>query len=396
MTGRARHLRFNRGPRARPNRRGIALIIVLMVTAILTVVVLEFAQSTRINFYIAANIKNGMRAYYLAKSGVQVAAGALLKDGQDNKEDHLYEEWANPLLGYIPISETETVSVTITDESGKFNLNNLVSTGGRVNQFYLETFRRLLENLGFELEIADAVADWVDTDQDALAGGGLEDTVYGYESAVPQRYHSKNGKFLSLAELKLVRGVTQEVFLKLADVCTVYSDRRYNINTIQEPVLAALVLATDPEANGADVAAKVAAFRDEEGNFFEQKTFKKQLQDIGIDPLLVGRISRRLMAASRYFSVDVTANVGSTIKSIHAVIQRTKKSVKLVYFRPGERLRPHGDAARHGKSPGSPRRRRRRPRPARRINRIRHTTYVIHHQRGVVRRRRVPGDRPAS
>jgi len=318
-----------------------------MVTAILTVVVLDFAQSTRINLYIASNISNGMRAYYLAKSGVQVAAGALLKDMQDNKEDHLGEDWANPLLGYIPLSDTETISVTITDESGKFNLNNLVSTRGRVNNFQLEAFRKLLEFMEFDPKLANAVVDWIDKDEEALEGNGMEDQVYGYAAALPDPYQSKNAKFLSLAELKLVNGITLEIYNKLAEVCTIYSDRKYNINTIDDKVLTALVLATDPDADAQDVVSKIKAFReggdDEEGGeeqYFKTKNLKKQIADAGVEQALASRLARRLAASSRYFSVDVTANVGSTIKSIHAVIQRTKKRVKMIYYRPGERLRP--------------------------------------------------------
>jgi general secretion pathway protein K len=68
----------------RPSRwrdeRGIALIIVLLVTTVLTVLVLDLHQSVRIHFYIANNLTDGIKAAYLVRSGIQVAAGALLKD----------------------------------------------------------------------------------------------------------------------------------------------------------------------------------------------------------------------------------------------------------------------------------------------------------------------------
>ncbi|MBZ0273488.1 type II secretion system minor pseudopilin GspK [bacterium] len=329
-----------RARRPRPSRAGVALLIVLMVTAILTVVILEFAESTRINLYIASNISDGMRAYYMAKSGVQVAAGSLLKDAQDNDEDHPHEEWANPMLGYIPISETEVISVTIADESGKFNLNKLVTLGGNPDTVRIDIFKKLLEGMGLDVNIADAVVDWIDKNTEQNAGGGEEDAFYGYASAVPEPYKAKNAPLSSIGEIKLIKGVTGEVYQRLIEVCTIYSDNKMNINTIDDRVLNALIQSVAPEANAQEAIEKINAFRNTEEQYFSKKGFRQELAQLELDPLLIGRIRRHLTFASRYFSVDVTANVGSTIKSVRGVVRRTKKESKLVYFRPGERLRP--------------------------------------------------------
>jgi len=326
--------------RPRGARRGVALLIVLMVTAILTVVVLDFAESTRINFYIASNISDGMRAYYMAKSGVQVAEGALLKDMQGTKDDYLGEDWNNPIFNYIPISDREAISVTITDESSKFNLNNLVGPTGTVNQAQYDILKKLLENLNLDVTIADAITDWIDKDDQALQGGGSESDFYGYSSAQPQAYMTKNAKLLSLGEIKLIKGVSEDVYNQLAQVCTIYSDNRYNINTINDKVLTALIQGTDEQANAQDFVTKIDNFRNDTNNYFEQGKMQQQLISLGVDQTMVTKIGRKLATTSRYFSVDVTANVGSTLKSVHAVVQRTKKKVKLIYFRPGERLRP--------------------------------------------------------
>ncbi len=321
-------------------RRGVALLIVLMVTTILTVVVLDFAQSTRVNFYIASNIHNGMKAYYMAKSGIQVAEGSLLRDMQKTKDDHLDEDWNNPLFSFIPLSDTETISVNITDESGKFNVNRMVSGTGNVKQTEVDIFRKLLELLELDPATADAVADWLDINEDAFNGAGTEDQFYGYSVSPGGAYQSKNGRLSSLAELKLIKGINSDVFKKLSEVCTIYTDAKLNINTINDTVLSAIILSIDEKADAQKTISAITAYRDTPEQHFEKRSLRGQLMEAGVDPRMAARLRRKLGTSSRYFSVDVTANVGPTVKSVRGVVKRSKKKVSLVYFRPGELLNP--------------------------------------------------------
>ena len=58
---------------ARPqgrNERGVALLIAIISIAILTVVATDFAYNTRVDLQMAANQRDEVRAYYLAKSGI--------------------------------------------------------------------------------------------------------------------------------------------------------------------------------------------------------------------------------------------------------------------------------------------------------------------------------------
>jgi len=57
--------------RRRPERRrGVAMLIAIISIAILTVVATEFAYSTRVDLQLAANQRDGLQAYYLARSGL--------------------------------------------------------------------------------------------------------------------------------------------------------------------------------------------------------------------------------------------------------------------------------------------------------------------------------------
>lgn len=54
----------------RGRQRGVAMLIAIISIAILTVVATEFAYTTRVDLQLAANQRDGLQAYYLARSGL--------------------------------------------------------------------------------------------------------------------------------------------------------------------------------------------------------------------------------------------------------------------------------------------------------------------------------------
>jgi general secretion pathway protein K len=334
-------------------RRGIALILVLMVITVLTVLILDLHQSVRINFYIANNMTEGLKASYLARSGVQVAAGVLLKDMQDNKIDSWHEDWYDFLgkagMPAIPVGENEMVMMEINDESGRFNLNTLVNKRGTVNQRRVDIFKNLLAGEDIEVEVANAIVDWIDEDSEVQDGGGAEDQVYGY-SAGSDPMLSKNSRFESLQEIRLVQGVTDEIWRKLEPIVSVYGNAKTNLNTADKKVLAAVLKTVDENADTA-IADKIDEWRKQsaseedddegggisfsggEGNVFKKKGMVKQLVEIGMDRGTARRFGRYFGVSSRYFRVTTTALVKGVQKNAVGIIFRKKKKVSIVYYR---------------------------------------------------------------
>ena len=315
---------------SRKGERGVALILVMFVIATLSILVLEFMHSTRINLYIAGNIADGMKSYYLARSGIAVAAGALFDDIQDDKEDHLWEGWAEERP---PAPGGEGwVSVEIADENSKFNVNRLVRKSGLPDSIRQEVFRKMLENLELDTELVNAIIDWIDEDEEAI-NGGMEDAVYGYSTSPIDPYPSKNAKLLSLDELTLINGFTDEIFQKLKPYITIYGDQKLNINTVNEKVLKAYVKVLSDEKD-TDPVQDLINWRNEEDNYFKEKGLKNQLiNNAGIDSILAGKLVKHFAASSHFFSVTAEAVVGDSKKKCLGVIQRSKKNVRILYFR---------------------------------------------------------------
>lgn len=85
----------------------------------------------------------------------------------------------------------------LVDEAGKLNLNT-------ITQARLPT---LLALPGMTEELAAAIVDWVDTDDDITPNGAESET---YERLQPA-YSCKNGPFESIEELALLNGATREI-----------------------------------------------------------------------------------------------------------------------------------------------------------------------------------------
>ena len=97
-------------------------------------------------------------------------------------------------------ADTSMTSVRcgLSDESGKLNLNTFLTVIGNDETSDLRARYVLLELPGMTEEMADAICDWIDTDEDVREFGAESETYdeYGYEPA--------NGPLESIDELLLI------------------------------------------------------------------------------------------------------------------------------------------------------------------------------------------------
>src|SRR5207253_3613271 len=104
-------------------------------------------------------------------------------------------------LGVDEGQQTPGYRFGVTDEAGKLNLNALVALDptGKVAHDVLILLPNMTE------EIADAIIDWIDADDEPRANGAESDYYSGLG------YRCKNGPLDTLEELLLVRGVTPQL-----------------------------------------------------------------------------------------------------------------------------------------------------------------------------------------
>ncbi len=300
----------------------MALVLTLLVVVLLVTAVLEFDRSTRTTLKAAGNFRDGMKAFYLATSGI-AAAQAVLKDDRNRTQiDSLTELWATPFPPY-PLGDG-TVAVAIQDEGGKINVNALVTPDGNKPSVPLaiEQLKELFRLKGLDPAPVDAIVDWLDRDDIEEAGGA--ETAYYQGLAHP--YRCRNGRFETLAELHLVKGITDEVYRAISPYLTVYENKfggesKINVNTadplvlrtlpIKEPNQALVSFPLDEEQVDKLVAARP----------FSTLTLLNQVS--GMTPAVVSQLQPQIEVRSQHFSVYAEGAANGVKKAVLAVVDRS-------------------------------------------------------------------------
>jgi len=196
---------------------GIALVAVLWVILLLSVIAASFGLSTRTSIQLSNHVLHQARAAGLIEAAISRTIVELSKPDSSQiwTRDGGIQTWA---FGGAAIL------IAIQDARGLIDLN----------QGDKSSMKKLIE--GFEIasedaaKISDAIIDWRDSNKFAQLNGA-EDS--DYESAgLP--YRSKDAPFDTVEELRLVLGVTHEVYQKLAPFVTVHSKSK-NVNSEVAP-----------------------------------------------------------------------------------------------------------------------------------------------------------------
>lgn len=168
-----------------------------------------------------------------------LAQAQLVQDFYTNSLDTISEDWAQPIQ--LPFGEG-ALDGQIYELQGCFNLNNLALSplletppGSDNNdadtaaaqtaqlEAYQAQFSRLLNHLLADVQtpgnsasdISNAIIDWLDSDTIETIPGGAEDVSYSRSEA---SYRTANSRLASLSELRLIRGVTPEIYAVLTQV----------------------------------------------------------------------------------------------------------------------------------------------------------------------------------
>jgi general secretion pathway protein K len=68
------------------DQRGVALVVTLLIITLVAVIVLDVNYLMRVDIHAAANFRDGMRSYYLAKGGVNLTREVFGRNLQELEE----------------------------------------------------------------------------------------------------------------------------------------------------------------------------------------------------------------------------------------------------------------------------------------------------------------------
>jgi general secretion pathway protein K len=191
------------GPKA---VRGVALVIVMWAITLMAVLLGSFAMIAHTENLESRHVFDTVTARYDAESGLERAVFEL-------RNVDPAQRWIADGRPYEFEFDGARVSVEITDESGKIDLNT-------ADPIMLTS---LFISVGVDLNraqaLADAIADWRDPD-DMPREQGAEVNEY---KAAGLSYAPRNAPFQTVSEVQQVFGMDYDLYQKIEPAVTIYS-----------------------------------------------------------------------------------------------------------------------------------------------------------------------------
>jgi type II secretory pathway component PulK len=271
------------------NERGVALIIVLLVTALLIALIFEFAYGTRISLRAAVNFRDSQRASYLARSGINFVGRYLVSNLRTDAtgSNHKYTDVEHDLLTPPFMPE---IQVKWEDEAKKIRISDV-----QTNTITQAMLRTLFE---------DKAIDRVDLDK-------MMDSTS------------------NISKMSLLTGLHQfmsnnDDYNKVYPFLTMNPNvTKININTAQDDVLLSLGI-----SKGA-----ISLIKDKR----EREPIEDVLSETAIKAAFIPGTTllatNFLTVTTNDFKVNSCATVGGYTKCIEAVINRTTSGFTISYWR---------------------------------------------------------------
>jgi general secretion pathway protein K len=296
---------------SRARSRGFAVVLAIAVAATVASVSTFLAWNGTLGVRQIESIASARQSGALVRAASAWAVATLSQD--DSRVDYRGEAWAR---GLPPIEiDGVRVDATISDEQGKFNVNNLADANGP-RAADVAAFRRLLSQLGLAESLADAVVDWIDADGSVTGGSasGAEDSYY---LGLDPPYRAANRPMVDVTELLLVRGFNEDRFRRLAPYVTALPvATKLNVNTASAELLSAVVKGlTESEARS------IVEARDKKP-FGSKADFAKRLPEPAIDSA-----NELLDVRTDYFLVRGTVRSGRAAAGYRALLWRVGPTV---------------------------------------------------------------------
>lgn len=218
--------------RARSRQSGVALVMVLWLTVMLTAVGATLAYTMRGEVGAARNAVSLAQARALADGAVDRTAFELLRPRTPDawKPDGTSRTWSEAGARIAVHAADEAARIDVNAASEALLRSMLVTRGG-------------LDDAAASA-LADAIGDWRDEDELRRPNGAEA----GDYRAAGSKYLPSNRRFESIGEVSRVHGMTPALYARLAPLVTVHSGQAgINPVTAGRDVLLALPNAT-PEA----------------------------------------------------------------------------------------------------------------------------------------------------
>jgi general secretion pathway protein K len=384
--------------RRRGDRRGIALIMVITTVMFLTVLVTDISFGARVRFLTAEHERDETKAYWLAQTGVnlyrlvltankQMGSNSMIQslgmgdslwqmlpfintgllrmfvtsDGSVDDDDVQDFEQTGEVSDQVRQESREQKSTrfgnrNFLDFDGDFlaevhgeecgiNVNALASRSSDVRPEDTATGQQILGLMSGEendqwlrdrnlekLDLIDNLADWVDPDTMVASGkGGYEDDFY---NGLSSPYLSKNARFDTKQEIRLVEGWQDEVYDRWGSQLTIYGNGKVNITCADDTVIGGLIRSgVTPRPSDDEISRLLSQMHDymATASFKSGKDFADWLQTTaGVE--VSSTFAQQISTTTKVFTIKSTGQVGDASAKITAVVDYTSSNEGTVLY----------------------------------------------------------------
>jgi type II secretory pathway component PulK len=306
-------------PRNARHPRGLALVAVLWLIAILGMATMIALRVISFDMEIATAKVHGSRARQFAEMGIAIGSNPVVK-----RDD--------PILHQSDEAAGGSFDVKIISESARFNINAIILRDDKA------LLRDLFISWGLELDaaqaIADSLADWIDVDDDESLNGAEIDW-YESQGRINQPF---NRPFYNMDEVRLVRGMelVEAVRPDWKNWFTIWSGGTLDLNeAAAELIAAAADVSVELAASIPQTVCGTDGVRDTEDDIpFTGEAGKQEALDLlGIDSKIRPDLAQRFTVNDTTTRIESTGIAGSAKRRISVIVRnRTGKPALLERF----------------------------------------------------------------
>lgn len=306
------HNRHRRPPPSAISRqRGVAIVVALFIVALVSAMSYIMLSRVARDTYRTGLIARDVQAELYAQGSVMWAKDTLRTNFENKKPDRLID--VVPIKSPVNTENGYQISSVIYDMQGRFNLNSL--TTGEAQAQFIRMTRLIMPKINVSqiLEMAGTISDWVTT-------GKQSDELTQYYLNLPIPYRPAHKPMTSVSELRLVKGVTAEIYAALLPYVTALPPTAMlNVQTAEAPVLASFSPTLTLE-NGRQIEIQR-----------RQKPFTSTQMFTSL-PLLANNQAKatNITVNSDYFLVETTVVVEKQRLVFYTLLERSQKNGKPV------------------------------------------------------------------
>ncbi len=314
-------------------QRGVALIVVLLVLAMMTIMASSMLERLQRHFYRVESQRYQLQTLWYGNGMESLAKVAIEQSLKDSDTVNLSQVWATKGQRY-PLDGGE-VEGDIIDQRACFNLNSFAalksSEGNPSRPFLLQYFQMVLEAMSVESFLAGTIADntWEFLDQNetvqSLYGG--EDSLY--EGFSPP-YVVANQNLSDVSEWRAIQGVSGDIYQKVVPLLCALPEQNFllNVNTLENTHAALLSALFTPYLSVSD-ATSILSDRPYDGwnsvNEFLRHPILKVLSQESVKTA-----TPFLSVSSNYFQLDAEVTVDRVRTRVVSLFERQGDHVFVV------------------------------------------------------------------